>query len=268
MKNIPLIGADPEVFVGFGRNPASAIGFVGGTKDEPIPVEGGALQEDNVLLEYNIHPASSFEQFHHGITSVLNIGRETIRPFGLEVIDNLSSHLYEEDVLRGFGDAAFVFGCEPDYNAWTRSRNRMPTDAPPTLRTAGGHIHIGFAEDLPVTKANCRAVIQACDIYLGLASVLIDGDTDRKLLYGKAGACRYKPYGVEYRTLSNFWIFSDELIKWAYDSALKAYSVVVEGGLDDAIAAVGGAAEVQRIINENDAVAAMAALEKLGVAHE
>ncbi|BDA97008.1 hypothetical protein [Pseudomonas phage vB_PaS-HSN4] len=261
----PLIGADPEVLVGYDRNPQSVIGFIGGAEEAPLAVAGGAVQEDNDLLEYNIDPASTKAEFVQRIAAVRLLGAQMLHPFGLEVIDNLSSHLYEEDVLRGFGDAAFVFGCEPDYNAWTRSRNRMPTDAPPTLRTAGGHIHIGFCHIVRVTKANTREVMQMCDYLLGLASVLIDGDTDRKLLYGKAGACRYKPYGVEYRTLSNFWICSDELTEWVYDSAVRAYTC--KHGLDDAKSTVAGD-EVQRIINENDAVAALAALEKLGVAHE
>jgi len=56
------------------------------------------------------------------------------------------------------------------------------------------------------------------DLYLGVPSVLMDKGELRKQLYGKAGAYRMKPYGVEYRTLSNFWIFSDTTIGWVWDN--------------------------------------------------
>lgn len=262
---IPLIGADPEVFVGYDRNPQSVIGFIGGTKEEPLAVAGGAVQEDNVLLEYNIDPASTKEEFVERIVSVRLLGAQMLHPFGMNIIENLSSHLYDEDLLRSFGPQAYVFGCEPDYNCWTRRQNVMPNDAPPTLRTAGGHVHIGFGHIERVTKATTREVMQMCDYLLGLASVLLDGDTQRKKLYGKAGAMRYKPYGGEYRSLSNFWIFSVDLTEWVYEMAVRAYTS--KHLLEEYKSIVSGD-EVQRIINENDGAAAVAALKALGVVYE
>ncbi len=41
---------------------------------------------------------------------------------------------------------------------------------------------------------------------------MYDKDTERRGMYGKAGAFRPKPYGVEYRTLSNAWLSNDERI--------------------------------------------------------
>jgi hypothetical protein len=67
---------------------------------------------------------------------------------------------------------------------------------------------------------------------------------------------------VEYRTLSNFWIFSDTLTEWAYDSAVTAFEQ--RGRLAEFMSVVDGS-EVQRIINQNDKAAAKAALDTLGV---
>lgn len=64
------------------------------------------------------------------------------------------------------------------------------------------------------------------DLHLGVPSLVLDKDTERRKLYGKAGAFRPKPYGVEYRTLSNFWIWSEENIKWAWDQTNKAIQFV------------------------------------------
>ena len=40
---------------------------------------------------------------------------------------------------------------------------------------------------------------------------------------------RIKEYGVEYRTLSNFWIFSEKTIEWVYEQTRKALEFVKDG---------------------------------------
>jgi hypothetical protein len=67
------------------------------------------------------------------------------------------------------------------------------------------------------------------DLFLGVPSTVMDKGTLRRQLYGKAGSFRQKPYGCEYRTLSNFWIFNPDLIKWVYDQTEKAISFVNSG---------------------------------------
>lgn len=260
--NKVLIGADPETFVGSGSRILSAIGHVGGTKESPRKVNLGALQEDNVLFEFNIDPAASLAEFQRNIRSVLSQGSDVLGLSGLSVIPKVSSHRYQEDELRSFGESAFVFGCEPDFNAWTSDMNGKPKASDPGLRTAGGHIHIGYSHlESPSMELNYQ-LVQMCDILLGLPSVLMDNDDERRELYGKAGSLRHKMYGVEYRTLSNFWIFSDELMGWAYESAVAAYEQRAK--LAEYLSVVDGQ-EVQRIINSNDKKAARSALTALGV---
>lgn len=262
IKNV-LIGSDPELFVGDSQGVSYAIGRVGGTKAEPIPVNFGALQEDNVLLEFNTDPANNLEQFTHHIKAVLEQGRDVLAQHQLDVIREMSSHIFDEETLWGAGEAAFVFGCEPDFNGWTGRVNEFPQDVNPMLRTAGGHLHVGYGHLERVKKSTNRNIIQMCDYLLGLPSVLMDKDTQRKELYGKAAAMRHKPYGTEYRTLSNFWLFSDELIAWAYEGARASYERL--GELEVFKDTVSGE-EVQRIINTNDKQAAKMACLTLGIA--
>lgn len=258
-----LIGSDPELFVGANGKVLTAIGKVGGTKDDPRPVPLGALQEDNVLLEFNTDPAATMEAFKQNVKAVLEEGRKVLAEHGLDVIRGLSSHIYDEETLMTGGDQAWVFGCEPDYNGWTRQVNVMPRDVDPFLRTAGGHIHVGFGHLEKVSKSKSRDVIKMCDILLGLQSVLLDPDERRKQLYGKAGAMRFKSYGAEYRTLSNFWLFSDELIEWAYKGGVASYERVDElPAMEDFI----GADKIQHIINTGNKFEAEAACKVLGVA--
>jgi hypothetical protein len=112
------------------------------------------------------------------------------------------------------------FGCEPDINAWAEDYNSAP-DASSTLRTAGGHIHVGFQFEEGDYKTQFN-VVKLMDIFLGIPSVLLDKDSQRRQLYGKAGACRLKEYGIEYRTLSNFWLESDDSQRWAYRQTQRA----------------------------------------------
>jgi hypothetical protein len=223
------LGADPEVFVGDGTNIRSIIGMVGGTKEHPLPLpigDGFAIQEDNVALEYNIPPSASRELFVGNIATAMQFIETTLKDrMGLQFV---------MDSARSFPDAelqhplAHVFGCEPDYNAWTGKMNRVPKAADKNLRSCGGHVHIGIANtkyaQLPV-----KEVIKACDLMLGVPSVLMDTGDLRKKLYGKAGAHRIKSYGPEYRTLSNFWIFSKQLTAWVYDNVERALEAVYNG---------------------------------------
>jgi hypothetical protein len=48
------------------------------------------------------------------------------------------------------------------------------------------------------------------------------------MLYGKAGACRYKTYGVEYRTLSNFWVLSTDLRREVWERTMAACQAFFE----------------------------------------
>jgi hypothetical protein len=65
-----------------------------------------------------------------------------------------------------------------------------------------------------------------------VGSVLMDEDLLRKQLYGKRGAFRPKPYGVEYRSLSNFWVQKPEYIGWAWDATARAMDAWQENVLD------------------------------------
>lgn len=233
------IGADPELFLTDSSGQyKSIIGMIGGTKDAPkiLTTRGHAVLEDNVAAEFNIPPCSSFEAFKQEIE------------FTLEKIHELLPKLqFSQESAVSFPESelqcadAWIFGCEPDFNAWTGKENAKPFANDPNLRSAGGHIHVGT--DLPA-----QAVIQAMDFYLGVPSVNMDNGVLRRELYGKAGAYRKKPYGCEYRTLSNFWIFKSELIQWAYEGTQKALQFVSDGRSFTQQEAI----DIQNCINNSD----------------
>lgn len=240
------IGTDPEVFL---RNTdgqiVSAIGHVGGTKYEPIRVVKGAVQEDNVLAEFNTDPASTRDEFLTNIKTVMGQLRERVSPFELAII---SSHEFTMDQLLRSGRAALMFGCDPDFDAWTGEKNTPPSPRT-VLRTAGGHIHVGF--DNP-SEESASAVGRRMDLLLGVPSVLLDEDDRRRTMYGKAGAIRYKDYGVEYRSLSNFWLSHSGLIEWAYDQSILAAQTYDQDVSRDVVTCIntGDRAMAERIIKQ------------------
>ena len=93
-----------------------------------------------------------------------------------------------------------------------------------------GHISIGWDD---FTQDQQLDIIKAMDATLGLESVLLDDDTERKKLYGKAGCFRFREYGIEYRSLSNFWIKNDESLNWAWNTTMKAIELVNSGKIEE-----------------------------------
>lgn len=220
-------GCDPEAFVFYNDRPVTAAGLIPGTKEEPFPVEHGAVQVDGMAAEFNIDPAETYEEFNRNITAVIRQLKGML-PKGHE-LRFIPSVRFSPDDFNAAPDEAKILGCNPDFNAWTGEINPPPGDPDdPYLRTASGHLHLGWTEDAMLDDAqhimNCRDVVKQLDWYLGAWSVSIDADATRRKLYGQAGACRFKPYGVEYRVLSNFWLTNSDRRLAVWNRMQKALS--------------------------------------------
>lgn len=203
-------GADPELFLQTENGEyVSAEGLLPGTKSEPFKVERGAVQVDGMAAEFNIDAAETFDDFNKNIVTVLK-QLQGMLPKGIKLVP-LPAVEFSKAVWDVAPDKAKELGCTPDFNAWTGEVNPPPENTKrPRLRTASGHLHIGWTENASTADIdhieNCRDLVKQLDWYLGGWSLQVDPDPIRRLLYGKAGACRFKPYGVEYRVLSNFWV--------------------------------------------------------------
>lgn len=207
-------GCDPELFI-FGPDdqPVSAEGIIPGSKEMPHRVEYGAVQRDGLAAEFNIDPVDNFRDWNRNIQAVMGQLRAML-PAGHRLEAVASVRFSEKTFLEASPDA-LALGCSPDFNAWTNSINPPPSlDNDPFLRCAGGHIHIGWTNDAQLSDPqhilNCTDLVKQLDWYLGGWSLKMDENAERRSLYGKAGSCRIKPYGVEYRVLSNFWVTTRE----------------------------------------------------------
>lgn len=127
-----------------------------------------------------------------------------------------------------------------------------------------GHIHIGFDKTGMTTEEEDETVeklVKAMDMTVGLKSLFLDKDDKRKELYGKAGCFRFKEYGMEYRTPSNFWIATDELIAWAWNTTFEAINLVNSGLVDELSEKY--SKKIVKAINNNDKQLAEELLAKI-----
>lgn len=224
------VGADPEFFLIDTKTGeyVSAHDMVPGTKEAPEPLACGAVQVDGTAVEFNIDPAETVEQFVYNIKRVTEQIRKII-PERYQFVYQ-SSVMYNREYFRKLPAKAVELGCNPDYNGYTFRYNPIPNAGTTTMRTGAGHVHVGWEVDGVPFKldtiddkhiADCGRLARNLDITLGLPSMEFDPDRRRRRLYGKAGAYRPKTYGMEYRTLGNFWLQDDKLMEFVFNGAVE-----------------------------------------------
>lgn len=256
-------GADPEVFLKKNGKPASAYGILPGNKENPHKTVGGAIQVDGMAAEFNIDPVpqTDFESFNTRIIQQIRHIRKHAEGFTLNVSPVQD---FSEEFLAAQPDEAKELGCDPDYNAYTLSPNPRP-DGDRTFRTGAGHVHIGWGADIPVDNEEhieiCANFVKILDATVGLFMTIIDNEPRRRELYGKAGAFRPKPYGVEYRTPSNVWIKNRDTRRVIF--TLMNYAVFLATIKNIWVEPGKSLDEVKDYINTGDSAAALSFLRDL-----
>lgn len=227
-----LVGCDPEVFVRkVGKKQfQSAHGLVQGDKKHPYKVDKGAVQVDGMALEFNIDPAKNEKEFVENITGVMKILGEMVPAYELVPVPVAN---FTKLLLSKQPKEALELGCEPDFSAWKGGEANPRPNGDVTFRTGAGHVHIGWTNGADINDPGhmeaCIMAAKQLDYYLGLGSLVYDKDTKRRTLYGSVGAFRPKPYGVEYRVLSNAWLQSEELMSWVFRTTTLAITRLFEG---------------------------------------
>lgn len=126
-------------------------------------------------------------------------------------------------------DKSKALGCEPSFNKYDKGAT-VSVKNPDTYRkrSAGGHIHLGLNKRSNLYKERER-LVELMDIIVGNTCVMIDRDpgaVERRKHYGRAGEYRLPNHGLEYRTLSNFWLRSYPLMSMVMGLSKIAVSVL------------------------------------------
>lgn len=220
------VGSDPELFIVNSKTNKviSSIGLIPGEKNRAYRAsdmpKGYGLQIDNILAEFNIPATNKKEKFINSIEYMKDYIREYVQKTNSDYdIQCIASRDVDEDQLQH--PIAKLFGCDVSYNAYTEDENPKPDGERGTLRSAGFHIHISYNKPNAKTSID---LVKYLDMYLGIPSIVLDPDTKRRTLYGKAGDFRLKAYGVEYRSLSSYMMSSPEMLSFVWNGIQKAIS--------------------------------------------
>ena len=140
--------------------------------------------------------------------------------------------------LDQLSDSAKILGCAPSFNYYDKNAS-VGVKNPVTFRkrSAGGHVHLGMTGNMLLMSADStqprgmarERLVPLLDILLGNQCVLLDRDPGaraRRRYYGRAGEYRLPPHGLEYRTLSNFWIRSYPLMSFVMGVARQTTHVL------------------------------------------
>ncbi len=226
-----LVGNDVEFFLTplGGTEIVPAWDLIGGTKDFPLEVVGGYISEDGISAEVSTAPASTEDEFVNNLTTIIRSLTEVVVMSGMRLLV-APSVVLPDDLL--INPRSTIVGCSEDYDPWGRriSVNNMQSYKGKNFRCSGGHVHISH----PILESDKwkRVCAKLFDIYLGVPSVLLDTDINRRSMYGNPGAHRKTAYpdgtqGVEYRVLSNFWADDEVLKRWVYQQSIRVINDLI-----------------------------------------
>lgn len=262
-----MLGCDPEFFF---KKDGEIIG-----SEKVIPEAGlvnfdsGNLVRDGVQAELNPKAMYCRAQLAGNIRQIfMDLDRHLQSRVGVSVDFSQVVEVSKSE-MESLGEKSQTFGCAASKNAHLKTLDKISKiGVDPKVymkRSAGGHIHLGMDygySQRPLGYAVARdpaIMIPILDIILGNTCVLLDrheGNKERRKVYGRAGEYRTPAHGLEYRTLSNFWLRSPVLMSFVMGMARLAVQIVVESTDTDPLykelMALVDMRDIEKAINNND----------------
>lgn len=248
MKTLNKIGCDPELFL-FDKvldRIVPACGIVEGSKESPIMLNnGGMIQLDGTVLEFGTPPVDAEgSNFSTALKETLDIIRKQLSDnYGdrYELRCGASAAYSPEDITENH--EGLIVGCSAQYvmvnkirptRAILESTGKLSPDAVPI----GGHIHFGFADKMESRIVEDYSAMRYVRAMMSAGSSLFMQDVScsasdiRKRVMGfptSTPTIRIKPYGVEFRNLSSYWLAHARMA----DGLSKFHTAVVKSCIKD-----------------------------------
>jgi len=189
-----------------------------GNKESPTKVGDMYYSNDGVSVECAITPSDTKRDF----TLKIAAGKHQM----LSMVNQQAPNaVYSDSVVvcpRVLSDYAKIAGCMPSYDVY-KNISVSPKANLVNYRTIGGHLHIDL-DDRSISSV--KRFTRILDLVVGLRLTFMNEEglhqeKRRRALYGKAGEIRLKPYGLEYRTLSSWWVANDHSgLVWDFNSTM------------------------------------------------
>lgn len=258
-----VLGMDPEFF--FFDNKRRVVEshmVLGGNK---LKVSSGDVDSDGVQAE--LHIKSDY------ITSC----RANLSNYIQTIMKRLSDHLRRmEGIQVGVVNSVLIppgqfskmlpeskrLGCLPSYNIY--GFKPLGVDGEKyRRRSGGGHIHISLTNAARRVRdghgkptEHAIELVKLLDFIVGNTCVLVDRDPAnalRRRVYGRAGEFRLPRWGLEYRTLSNFWLKHYQLFSMAFGLVKLAHGVwLSDQRIRTALFERIDMSRIEKAINRND----------------
>lgn len=254
------MGCDPEFFF---IKEGKTIGA-----EKILPKEGlekygtGKIIIDGIQAELNPEASHCRAYVADHISDCFKMVRNTMKNHPGVTAEFTQTVPITREEMKSLSKENKQFGCTPSGNAYTKKNGIKIKDASKYMkRSAGGHIHLGHdnKKDLVAAMAKTKEMSQMLDIIVGNTCVLLDrneGNIERRKNYGKAGEFRTPAHGIEYRTLSNFWLRSYPLAGLALGLARFAVNIMAsstpENDFEKAIRSKVNMRKIRQAINKND----------------
>lgn len=267
----PYMGCDPEFFLKLNGETIGA--------EKVLPKNGilsgghSKIIIDGVACELNPSPSYCRDIVCSNIAGSFYTLQQELLKQGKGVTADFSQAIeITQENLDQLSDDNKKFGCAPSKQVYdegiANSKSKLSEIDPSTyrVRAAGGHIHISKEHHEGAKRAIDRdtlRTVEMLDIICGNTMVLVDRDPaniERRKTYGRAGEHRTPKHGLEYRTLSNFWLTSRPLMSLAFGMARLAIQLMADAKYEQyykAFTAVVSKQDIVDAINNNDAELAM-----------
>jgi len=258
------IGTDPEVFVRDDNGLLPAFKFLPPKENAETFYSKWANARvfwDGFQAEFgctaNCCIAYTVDSVRDGLRGTLELARKN-SPTAKLTLQNVFQ--IPAKTLRLEKEEHVLLGCNPSQNAYGMLGEHVLNARKLRYRFAGGHLHLGIASQKYNPK-ELESFVRFLDSTLGVWSVGAAASFDKPLrrkYYGLAGEYRTPEHGLEYRTLSNFWLAHPGLANLVMMFTRALHGAFQYGGVKEWVA---HPQEVVEIINNSDVRKARKLLE-------